>query len=324
MAIPGTILVTGANTGLGYDTCRQLAVQGLSKRIILACRNKAKADAAVELLRKLSGDCTFEVLVCDVSNVDSVNAAVASFSGKLDGLVANAGGMGSDPGGLSPDGVTNIFAINVLGHAVLIEGFIKAGKMADGARIVASGTELSRGVPKLVFPFGKRFSLTEKTADAIAKKIDGTAYSPNYLNQINGMFTAYGDAKAIFALYLSEMQHKYPQFTFFTISPGLTAGTNFVHHDAMPKWLGAVFGPLLPILSCVGISHPLEKGTKRYLDGLALRGILGKPEAKGKFYGSRPGIKISGPLSNQAAIMPLFDDSKLHASAYDAVHRFLK
>lgn len=323
--LAGTVLTTAANNGLGYDTCRELAVQGVSKRIILACRNKTRADAAVEQLRKISsGDCTFEVLICDVSDVDSVNAAVASFSGKLDGLVTNAGGIGSDPGDLTAEGVTNIFALNVLGHAVLIEGFIKTGKKADGARIVASGTELSRGVSKLVLPFGEKFSLPEKTADTIAKKIDGTAYNPKALSGIGGMMTAYGDDKAIFTLYMSEMQHQHPQFTFFTISPGMTAGTNITHQGAMPMWMSAMFGVLFPMLSIAGISHPLEKGAERYVAGLTLQGVLGKPEATGKFYASPPGIKCTGLMSDQVAIMPLFDDTQLHAAAFSAVHRFIK
>lgn len=81
---------------------------------------------------------------------------------------------------------------------------------------------------------------------------------------------------------------------------------------------------LIPVMGYFGISHPLEKGAERYVDGLVLRGVLAKPEAKGKFFASGAGLKASGPISDQAAIMPLFADSQLQASAYDAVQRFIK
>jgi len=317
-----TVLVTGANIGLGLEACRQLATDLVAKRIILACRSQQRAEQAVEQLRKLPDvQSTFEILLLDVSQPKAAADVAASLDAKLDGLILNAGGMGANAGDLSPDGVTNLMAINLLGHAAFLESLIQSGKLNNGARIVASGSEAARGVPKAVVPFGSKFTITEPYVEHIAKKLDGSGYKS--LSSTDGLFTHYADAKAILALYISEMQQKHPQYTFFTITPGATAGTNIPNHPATPSFIRLLFTLAGPMLVCTRIMHPVHAGAERYIAGIALRGDLAEPEAKGKFFGSRPGLRLTGPMCDQAGIMPLFGDRKAQAAAYEAIHRFI-
>ena len=69
-----SVLVTGANSGLGYEASAQLAEAGYS-RVILACRTLEKADTArSSLVARVNAD-PFETLAVDVSSIESANAA---------------------------------------------------------------------------------------------------------------------------------------------------------------------------------------------------------------------------------------------------------
>lgn len=88
------IMITGANRGIGKETARQVAALEGIEKIYLACRNLEKAKAAQASLEYSTGKKIFEIIVMDVSNTKSVREALHSFSGQLDALVMNAGGLG--------------------------------------------------------------------------------------------------------------------------------------------------------------------------------------------------------------------------------------
>ena len=117
-----TVLITGANVGLGKDIARQLASRPETARIYLACRNQDRAATAKADLIAVTGRRIFEIVLMDVSDPVSVRTGLAGIDGSLDAVVMNAGGMGGKtPMKLTPDGATYMFAQNVLGHVVLLE-----------------------------------------------------------------------------------------------------------------------------------------------------------------------------------------------------------
>ncbi|MCW8335653.1 SDR family NAD(P)-dependent oxidoreductase, partial [Vibrio paucivorans] len=112
-----TVLITGANAGIGFESARQLAQQDGINKIILGCRNLTKAREAKAQLEALTGKNIFEILILDVSDSSSVRSAVTTLNAPIDAVVLNAGGTGGrTPHQLTSDGVTTIFAANVLGH----------------------------------------------------------------------------------------------------------------------------------------------------------------------------------------------------------------
>ncbi len=86
---PRTIVVTGANRGLGLETCRQLAALG--HRVVLTSRDTAKGQTAAEQLRRQGGNVVYHPL--DVTSADSIRQLrdfVVHEFGAAEGLVNNA------------------------------------------------------------------------------------------------------------------------------------------------------------------------------------------------------------------------------------------
>src|ERR1700753_2492713 len=88
-----SILITGANAGLGKETARQLALRPETKKVILFCRNQARAEAAKRDLEEKTGKRSFEIIIGDVTDANSVRKAVEKIKEPVDAVVLNAGGV---------------------------------------------------------------------------------------------------------------------------------------------------------------------------------------------------------------------------------------
>ena len=87
-----SVLITGANAGLGKESARQLASQNGIEKIYLGCRNEEKAKAAKLDLEESTGKSIFEIVLIDVTDLNSVRSAVESLNEPIDALIMNAGG----------------------------------------------------------------------------------------------------------------------------------------------------------------------------------------------------------------------------------------
>ncbi|MGW3143666.1 MULTISPECIES: oxidoreductase [Streptomyces] len=129
-----TAVVTGANSGLGYVTARELARKGA--RVVLACRSEARGRAAVDrVLNEVPGAAAgFGRL--DLGDLASVRDFADGLSyDRLDLLVNNAGVM-APPYGTTADGFETQFGVNHLGHFALTGLLMPALLAAPGARVV--------------------------------------------------------------------------------------------------------------------------------------------------------------------------------------------
>ncbi|MBU0703723.1 MAG: SDR family NAD(P)-dependent oxidoreductase, partial [Chloroflexi bacterium] len=112
-------IVTGANTGIGYEMARALARKRAT--VILACRNKDKGEAAVRQIRHEYPEAEAELLQVDLSELASVRRFADEFTNhydRLDILINNAGIMAT-PFVRTGDGFELQFATNHLGHFAL-------------------------------------------------------------------------------------------------------------------------------------------------------------------------------------------------------------
>ena len=112
-----TVIITGANSGLGFETAKKIASHN-DFRVILACRNEEKGMAAKEEIIKTSGNENVRFMKIDTSSLKSVEEFVNEFNQSgysLYGLINNAGISGMHSG-TSVDGVEIVCATNYLGH----------------------------------------------------------------------------------------------------------------------------------------------------------------------------------------------------------------
>ncbi|WP_207652886.1 SDR family oxidoreductase [Anaeromicrobium sediminis] len=129
-------IVTGANSGVGLETTRQLVKQGA--HVIMACRRIESAKEVAKSFAAERGTVSFEKL--DLSDLESVRAFAENIKSKhkkIDGLVNNAGMVTS---GKVPkrtkQGFEMMFAVNHLGHFLLTESLLDIINETQGSRIV--------------------------------------------------------------------------------------------------------------------------------------------------------------------------------------------
>lgn len=135
-----TVLVTGANSGLGRRISQVLARHGA--RVLMACRDAERGAAAVE------GVDGAELVVLDLADLGSVRTAAAKVreltGDRLDILVNNAGVMAT-PHKTTVDGFELQFGTNHLGHAALTWLLMPALSAVTGARVVTMSSTAARG-----------------------------------------------------------------------------------------------------------------------------------------------------------------------------------
>ncbi|MFK7912805.1 MAG: oxidoreductase [Pseudomonadales bacterium] len=130
-----TVLITGANTGIGYDTARVFAQRGA--RVLLGCRSEARAAEAIDRIKALQSDAKVQWLPLDLASLASVQAAAKTVNRQedLDVLVNNAGVM-APPRQTTADGFELQFGVNHLGHFALTGRLLPKLINRPGARIV--------------------------------------------------------------------------------------------------------------------------------------------------------------------------------------------
>ena len=132
-----TVLVTGANSGIGYQAALELARHGA--HVLLGVRNVAKGqDALGRLLREVP-DARAEVVELDVASLPSVRSFAEAFlrsEAALDVLINNAGVMALPTRELTADGFERQFATNHLGHFALTGLLLPALSRAAAPRVV--------------------------------------------------------------------------------------------------------------------------------------------------------------------------------------------
>ncbi|UGY91324.1 oxidoreductase [Streptomyces gobiensis] len=136
--IPGqsgrTAVVTGANSGLGYVTARELARHGAS--VVLACRSEQRGREAHTRLLDEVPEAHVELRSLDLADLKSVRAFAEALPGdRLDLLINNAGLM-AVPYGRTADGFETQFGVNHLGHFALTGLLLERLLATPGARVV--------------------------------------------------------------------------------------------------------------------------------------------------------------------------------------------
>lgn len=129
-------VITGANSGLGLATSRELARAGA--RVVMACRDRGRGEAALAEIRSAVPGATVELASLDLASLDSVRALAESLRSEqesIDLLVNNAGVM-APPRRLTADGFELQFGTNHLGHFALTGQLLPSLLRSEGSRVV--------------------------------------------------------------------------------------------------------------------------------------------------------------------------------------------
>lgn len=180
-----TAVVTGASGGLGLETAKQLAAHGA--RVVLACRNAAKADAAAAEIRAAVSGAELPFLAVDLASLESVRAAAARLHdevGQVDLLVNNAGVLNRERS-VTVDGFESTFGTNHLGPFAFTGLVLDLLRAAPQGRVVTvtSGDSAQRGA-----------SLELDDLDFTRRKYKG--------------YPVYGQSKVANALFAFELQRQ--------------------------------------------------------------------------------------------------------------------
>ena len=139
-----TIVVTGANSGIGLEAARTLA--GAGAHLVLACRDPRRAEAAAAELRAAHPAAAIEVLPLDLASLASVRDFASAFSARharLDALLNNAGVM-AIPRRTTADGFEMQLGTNHLGHFALTGLLLPRLLAAPAPRVVTVSSTAHR------------------------------------------------------------------------------------------------------------------------------------------------------------------------------------
>ncbi len=304
-----SILITGANAGLGKETARQFALKKETRKVILFCRNQAKAEAAKKDLEQKTGKKIFEIIIGDVTDAVSVRTAVEQITEPVDAVILNAGGViGKTAAKFTPSGMNELAAANILGNVILVEELIKHDKLKKA--VLSVSAEAVPGVKMLGM---KPVAMKTSSVDEFAAVLDGS-YFGNKFDAVQ----AYGYVKYAATMWTLSMARKYPDLKFVAMSPGNTKGTQAPNNlpPAMKFMLTYVMMPI--VMPLLGMVHKLEVGAKRFVDG-----ISDERYKSGIFYASKEG-KLTGDVVDQSTFFADLKNNIFQDNADKAIHRFIK
>jgi len=203
-------LITGANTGLGFETARQLALANAT--VILACRDMGKCSAAardinrtLEAQHALGSTRTVQINLEDLQQVATAADRLRQDLEVLDILVNNAGVATQFPFRLTIDGIESTFQVNYLGHFLLtlrLLPLLDAPNRKSPARIVHLSSGAHRGAP----------------ANGVLLSLEAIN-SPTAV----GAYARYGMAKLANLVFSEELARRKPQLLSNAVHPGVVA-----------------------------------------------------------------------------------------------------
>lgn len=304
-----TVLITGANSGLGFEAARQLAQQNEISKIILACRNKDRAQEALKQLENLTGRDIYEILIIDVGNLESCEKAAEEVSAPIDGIILNAGGGGgTDPTKLTKDGVMFIFAINVMGHVHFTDRLIESGKLSNKGTVMYVASFAARGAREVG---AAKPPITSESIEEWTSVVNGTKFTNN-----KKYTDIYGSVKLMGALWTMSMARKHPDMRFLTVDPGMARGTSGA--ASLPWHQRWIMNSAMWMMEKLGKAHNVDVGAKRYVDVL-LDNVNYK---SGVWWGSKKGL--TGEMADQLEYWPeIIGNQSAQDNVDTVIHQYL-
>lgn len=221
-----TVVITGGNTGIGKATALHLAKKGA--RVILACRNRDKAEGAIAEIQQQTGSTDVLYMQLDLASLKSVRCFSQTFlksESRLDLLINNAGLVAD---GRTEDGFGVEFGVNHLGHFLLTCLLLERLKESSGGRVVTLSS------------MAHRWGQIDFDALSVNKDLGTGRYSWQF-------FMAYCNSKLCNVLFTHELAKrlKGTNVTCYSVHPGVVR-TELSRHVSL--WQKVFIEPVARLL----------------------------------------------------------------------------
>jgi retinol dehydrogenase-12 len=225
-----TIIITGGNVGLGYETALDLASRGA--QIVLGCRNLVDAQKAVGSIRAHTNNDDVSCLELDLSSLSSVRKFATDIKQRhenLYALICNAGvWVPMDQQRKTQDGYELHFGVNHLGHFLLIQELLPVLKKSEDSRVVLVSSSLSK--------HGK-VNMERKEFVYDGRMQSEKSYAPS----------GYCDSKLMNALTARQLAKELKDFknvTAYAVCPGFCK-SQLGRHINMPSYKRVITGSMM-------------------------------------------------------------------------------
>ncbi|NOU81873.1 SDR family NAD(P)-dependent oxidoreductase [Paenibacillus sp. LMG 31459] len=281
-----TVIITGGNSGLGYESAKQIAKFD-NNYVILACRNAVKAKQAVDSLIQETNNNNITSMELDLSSLESVRSFAGEFS-KMDfpplyALVCNAGVQFIDATHYTKDGFEMTFGVNHLGHFLLVNLLLDQIVPEGRIVVVSSGTHdplKKTGMPEPAFttPQALAHPDTVSSKEGIAL-IGRRRYTTS---KLCNLYFTYELAERI-------KQHTDKKITVNAFDPGMMPGTGLA--QSYTPILKFVWNYIMPVMTLFVPNVNTVRQSGRALANLVTDGKLSQTTAK--YYEGKKEIKSS-------------------------------
>ncbi len=250
-----TFVITGANSGIGWEAARMLATRGA--RVVMACRNQEKGREAIARIHATLPTARLELTKLDLGSLASVRACAADLQARfpaIDVLVNNAGIM-AIPRALTEDGFEVQLGTNHLGHFALTGLLFDTLQRGVAPRVV--------NVASLAHSFGRM-------------NFDDLMGERNYQKWL-----AYGQSKLANLLFTFELQRRLSARGIGMIAAACHPGYSSTNLQAVgPQQEGSAFGASVMKIGNALIGQPAERGALPTVYAAAATDV-----ASGDYYG---------------------------------------
>ena len=275
-----TVIITGANNGLGYACAKELA---LNKDIylVLACRDHHKAAKAVEQLKISSNNNQIEAITLDLASWKSVRQFETEFVQKnlppLGMIICNAGVQFIQRRTDTEEGIETTFAVNHLGHFLLINLLLKHLKPPGRIIFVSSDTHdpsKITGMPPPNFQDPNLLAHPELDPTLKDKSVSDLGRIAYTTSKLGNILCAYELSRRLQKHGLST--EEYP-ITVNVFTPGLMPGTGLAQdYPPLGKMVWDYILPLFSFFPKINSTQQSGRALARLVEDPQLRTVTGK------------------------------------------------
>ena len=200
-----TYIITGANSGLGFETAKRIAAKG--HRVILACRNMQKGSVAAEAIKSETANENIEARWLDLASLSSVRSFVEELKDTAIYALDNNAGIAGMKEGMTEDGYDIVFQSNHLGHFLLTNLLLP--QIEDNGRILNISSDMHNP------PYGE---LVWKGVEILAHPTEEIMKQRYYYSKLCNLYFTYELCR--------RLREKGSHITVSALNPGFMGETN--------------------------------------------------------------------------------------------------